>query len=364
MSATSLQQTLHARILESGPITFHEWMQTALYDPDHGYYNQPVRPRWGREGDYRTSPERSVLFAATFARYFASLHEELGGPTPFTLVESGGGAAGFASGVLRTLQSRFPEFYRNTTYIVDERSADANRLAVERLQPFAPQVQVGRLAELDQIDAGIVFANELLDAFPVHRVTVRDGQLLEFHVGVTDTGEFEWQLAAPSTERLTEYFLRSGVSPLEGQITEVNLDTENWLRMVAARLRKGFLVLVDYGAEAEDLYRSPARRQGTLRAFRRHRLMPDILAQPGSQDLTTTVDWTHVRAVSGELGFQPVAFSRQDKFLLDAGILGELEQQTAGCNAAEAMRIRTDAREMILPTGMAADFQVMVLKKS
>ncbi len=91
-----LTERLHERIRSDGLITFYEWMKTALYDPEQGYYCRPDRERWGRQGDYRTSPERSVLFAATFARYFAKLHQDLGSPASINIVEVGAGAGNFA----------------------------------------------------------------------------------------------------------------------------------------------------------------------------------------------------------------------------------------------------------------------------
>ncbi|MGH9881554.1 MAG: SAM-dependent methyltransferase, partial [Pyrinomonadaceae bacterium] len=89
-------------------MTFRDWMAAALYDPDHGYYLVPGHTRWGREGDYRTSSERSILFAASFARYFAKLHERLGAPKNWAIVEAGAGAGDFAAGMLETLENRFP----------------------------------------------------------------------------------------------------------------------------------------------------------------------------------------------------------------------------------------------------------------
>ncbi len=359
----SLSEKLRFQIQASGPITFRDWMDAALYDPELGYYCRSGSERWGRKGDYRTSPERSALFAATFARYFVSLSSELVSPSVFTILESGAGAGYFAHGILQTLQAGFPSVYQDCCYLIDERSDDARGLIAERLHRFGNCVQFVNLAELEPM-VGIVFANELLDAFPVHRVTVRDGRLMEFYVGVDANGEFEWQLDLPSTRALEQYSLRDGSLPAEGQTAEVNLEIENWLQLVAAKLKEGFLVVVDYGAEADELFRSPHYRDGSLRAFRRHQFVPDVLADPGLQDVTTTIDWTHVRRVSAELEFQLVRFERQDKFLLTSGILDELEAQTARLNEGEALKLRTEAREMILPSGMAANFQVLVLRRN
>ncbi|MBA3768113.1 MAG: SAM-dependent methyltransferase, partial [Acidobacteria bacterium] len=114
---SSLAERLRERIRCEGAITFHDWMQAALYDADEGYYCRPELPRWGRTGDYRTSPERSPLFAATFARYFATLYEKLCAPEVFAIVEAGAGAGHFAAGVLETLRRWYPRVFAATRYV-------------------------------------------------------------------------------------------------------------------------------------------------------------------------------------------------------------------------------------------------------
>src|SRR5262245_36178914 len=120
MSVTSpLADKLRKRIRDNGPISFRDWMAVALYDPEHGYYCT-ARTRWGRAGDYRTSPERTVLFASTFARYFIELQQQIDDGDEWTIVESGGGAADFASTVLSWLRDRTPEVFARTRYVFDE----------------------------------------------------------------------------------------------------------------------------------------------------------------------------------------------------------------------------------------------------
>src|SRR5205823_10164000 len=136
------------RIRRAGPITFHAWMEAALYDQQEGYYCRSDRERWGRLGDYRTSPERSVLFAAAFASYYARLHQELGSPTEWTIVEVGAGEGYFATGILESLQRRFPRVFRATRYIIDEASVDSQSRAAQKLVRFGEQVDCKRHKEL------------------------------------------------------------------------------------------------------------------------------------------------------------------------------------------------------------------------
>jgi SAM-dependent MidA family methyltransferase len=360
----SLADLLRTLIQTSGPITFRDWIEAALYHPQYGYYCKTEKTRWGREGDYRTSPERTQLFAATFAHYFASLDAQLGTPDTFTVVEAGAGGGYFAHSLLASMRERFQQLYSRMNYLIDELSGESSNVSTERLTEFTDKVRPAKLEDVAPVESGVVFGNELLDAFPVHRVTVQERQLREFYVGVNSSNEFEWQLRPVSTTAIERYFSDAGVFPSEGQIAEVNLEIDRWLALVASKLTSGFVVLVDYGADASDLFTSPHYSDGSLRAFRSHQLVSDLLSDPGEQDLTTTVDWTHVKAAGEKLGFETVTFERQDRFLLENGLLDELERQTATANAATAAMLRTEAREMILPSGMAASFQVLVLKRS
>jgi SAM-dependent MidA family methyltransferase len=360
-----LAERLRERIRREGAITFRDWMEAALYDPREGYYSRRDLTRWGRTGDYRTSPERSPLFAATFARYFASLYQELGSPPAFTILEAGAGAGHFADGVLKSLERFHPHVFAATRFILDEASADARRRAQDRLEPFGARVEYRRLSELETaISAGIIFSNELLDAFPVHRILWREGRFYELCVGLNETGAFIWTEREPTTPRLLTHLNSAGITLAEGQIAEINLEAESWMARAATVLERGFIITVDYGAEADQLYGAPHRRKGTLRAFHQHRLVDDVLARPGEQDLTTTIDWTHIIKVGEACGLQTFSFERQDGFMLRAGLLDQLEIMTAEePDSAEAQILRASARELILPNSSSTSFQVLVQKR-
>lgn len=364
--APNLAEKLRERIRCEGPISFRDWMETALYDERDGYYARRDLERWGRLGDYRTAPERAPLFAATFARYFAKLYKELGAPQSWTIFEAGAGAGHFALGVLETLRRDHPHIFSATRYVIDEVSADGVDRASQRLKEFADRVQHGRLSDISEpVSNGIVFANELLDAFPVHRVKLRDGKLFELCVGLDEEGSFAWMERERVAPQLASYFSRSGMELAEGQVAEVNLEVEEWMKSAASVFQRGYLVLVDYGAEASELYTAPQRRAGTLRAFSQHRFADDLLARPGEQDLTTTVDWTNVKRIGELLGLEAMSFERQDQFLLRAGLLEQLEEMAAATeNQTEALVLRSSVRELILPGGMSESFQVLIQRRT
>jgi SAM-dependent MidA family methyltransferase len=357
----ALAEQLREQIRLRGPIPFRDWMLAALYDPEFGYYNRSDLERWGREADYRTSPERSELFAATFARYFARLYEELGQPAAWTIVEGGGGDGRFAQGVLRTLAEQHPRVFAATRYVFDEASPDAVARARKTLADFEERIVFSDrltfdVSALNPSNPSLYFSNELLDAFPVHRLTT-DGEL---YVTLDDSGKFVWTTGPFSDPRLEEYSIQ--LAP--GQIIEVNLAIDDWLASVAAKMERGYVITVDYGAEAEELYDVSLRPQGTLRAFSRHGFVDDVLLAPGEYDITSSVNWTQVMATGERLGLQVVEFESQNRFLLRAGLLEALDKGLRRMKTdADKMRLTTGAREMILPGGMASSFQVLVQKR-
>jgi SAM-dependent MidA family methyltransferase len=279
-------------------------------------------------------------------------------------VEIGAGDGRFARGVMQTLQNCFPLVFAATQYVVDETSTDSHERAGKQVASFGKQVKFETLSRLDRISSGIIFSNELLDAFPVHRLTKKRGRLLEFYVTVTPEERFSWTVGPLSTPRLSNYCGESRIDLAEDQIVEINLAIEDWLTQTALKLAAGYLITVDYGAELQELYNVSERNQGTLRAYRRHRFSNDVLERPGEQDITTTIDWTYVKRVGDRLGFEVAEFTPQDKFLMRAGLLEELARQSnIATSDAERLRLSTSAREMILPGGMSSRFQVLVQKR-
>jgi len=362
-ASLSLNEYLIDRIRREGPITFHEWMREALYNDPAGYYVRPGATIWGRAGDYRTSPETSELFAATFARFFANLYQHLGEPERLHIVECGAGDGSFAEGVLQSLRSFFPNVYSATTYFVVEVGFNRHSDIKQRLARFATKAEVINDGSLCEVNCGIVFSNELLDAFPVHLITKRDGELMELYVSLNASGGFDWVAGPLSTEMLREMYQENGIEIDTDQIVELSSDIDKWLMTVANSIRSGYLITVDYGAEAKELYDNPDRFQGTLRAYARHNLV-DVLSHPGEHDITAHVNWTQVQSVGAAHGLRTVRFQRQDKFLLEAGLLDELERRSAGASdEAEKIRLTTAAREMVLPNGMASNFQVLIQEK-
>ena len=285
-------------------------------------------------------------------------------PQRWTIVEVGAGRGDFALGVLTSLQIDFPDVFAATNYLIDELSDDAREQAKAKLSEFKDRIEFRSLSEISKpLSRAIVFSNVLLDAFPVHRVIRRDGALRELLVNVNESGDFIW-LESDLETRVAEYCRRIKLQLEEGQIHEVNLDAEDFVARASALIEQGFLITVDYGAERNDLLRDPSRFSGTLRSFRRHQIGQDLLSQPGEQDLTATVDWSLVKEAGARNDLQTLRLERLDQFLLSEGALEMIT--SAGKHMTDHMELfnfNAGGREMIMPNGMAAHFQVLVQRK-
>ena len=174
-----------------------------------------------------------------------------------------------------------------------------------------------------------------------------------------------WSTGPFSTPRLAEFINAYSIEFAPGQVIEINLAIDDWLSAVSEKLEKGFLITVDYGAEAEELYDPTLRPDGTLRGFSDHGFVDNLLADPGEYDLTTSINWTQVKSVGEQLGWSVLEFALQDKFLLSAGLPEQLQYQLVRVQTeAEKVSLTTGARDMILPGGMASSFQVLVQRRS
>jgi SAM-dependent MidA family methyltransferase len=360
---TSLSDRLRERIEHEGPITFRDWMRAALYNQAEGYYCRQ-RIRQGRAGDYRTAPETSPLFGAVFAHYFMKSYFDLGAPGEFTIIEVGAGAGDFARAALTTLRRELPQVFSATRFIIDEISDDARSQALTKLGEFKDRIQFQSLLEIESpLSHAIIFSNELLDAFPVNRVVGRSGKLRELRVGLNGENEFIW-IEGELSGDVAEYCGRIRLQLGEGQIYEVNIGAEEFISRAAQVIGEGLLITVDYGADRNTLLNDPNRFQGTLRAFHKHNFVDDLLVRPGEHDLTTTVDWTQIQEAGARFGLEPLRLQRLDEFLLDEGALDELVRTANDIHdPVELLNFNAAARELIMPNGMAAAFQVLVQRK-
>ncbi len=282
-----LEAILRRRIEEAGGIPFAEFMAHCLYHPDFGYYMAP-RQRIGRAGDFFTSTSVHAIFGRLIARQLRQMWELLGGGA-FTVAEQGAGEGHLALDILTAAREEAPDFYRHLRYQLVEISPDSRCRQEELLQEHRSRVDWCALEDLAGME-GCFLSNELVDAFPVHVVERRNDELYEVFV-VNGSEGFAEELRSPSTPAIAEHFRRLGVAPAEGNRAEVNLEASRWMARVGALLDRGFVLTIDYGYPAAELF-APFRRQGTLMCYFRHVAGEDPYRRIGCQDITAHIDFT------------------------------------------------------------------------
>lgn len=336
-------------------IPFARFMELALYHPQYGYYidvssdahgaarsaSAPYqrpdevdvvgragparRSRIGRKGDYFTSVSVGPLFGKLLAKQFLKFRHELGNPAEFEVVEFGGHHGQLRTDVLAA-------------------APDLRYRIIETGDPPPDSI------------VGCVFSNEFLDALPVHLVQAKDGTWQEVYV----RADFQEVLGPLSTPRLADYLRNLPVEHMEGYRTEVNLRARDWLADVARRLKRGWIVTIDYGHERHE-YFAPHRREGTLLCYHQHQKSTNPYANVGEQDITAHVEFTSLIEHGKKLGLEPVLFTDQSHFLLQIGEseIAEIVERTAG----QASKERAAIHQLIHPELMGRAFKVLVQKK-
>jgi len=360
-------------------------MELALYHPEHGYYlGSTVRS--AREGDFLTAAELHPIFGRVLGRQLAEMWGLLGRPGTFTLREYGAGPGTLGLAVLEGLRADGSGLLEALAYEPIEvnprhRQTLADRFAAaglaDRLElaETAAQPEGGPAAQPEggppatgappgRRLVGCVLANEFIDALPVHRVeaTVRGG-LREVFV-TWRNGWFAEEPGEPSTPDLSTYLEDLGISLARGQRAEINLAMAGWLDEVAGDLERGYVLVIDYGHPAAELY-SAARAGGTLRAYRGHTAHGEPFRFVGKQDLTAHVDFTSVARWAGERGLTPLALTTQGRFLVAAGLeaLLEAERSRPELHAEGYVALRASILRLLDPRAMGG-FRVLLLGRA
>jgi SAM-dependent MidA family methyltransferase len=357
---TPLAELLADRIRRFGPITFADYMRECLYHPVHGYYSKAESKRFA---DYYTSVDVHPIFARLLARQFAEMWQSLDRPEEFSLVEAGAGVGRFASQVLDFCELRLPEFYGALRYVAVERSVSRREQATIAAKRHADGGKFSASAEVPpNITAGCFFSNELVDALPVHRVVMDGGALKEILVGFR-VGRFVDVMAPVSTCAVTEYFAAQNVALCEGQHAEAALEACDWITEVGRRLARGYVLTIDYGHPASDLFDDHHMR-GTLLAYQNHRASEEFYTAPGEQDLTAHVNFTALESWGKRSGLETAGFTSQTAFLMALGQGNEFaDLHDEGQTEAERTKARLQLKTLIHPEGMGERFQVLIQRK-
>jgi SAM-dependent MidA family methyltransferase len=317
-SEPELVERMRAEIAAGGPITFARFMERALYEPGLGYYRSAAA-RPGRGGDFLTAPETHPVFGRALARQLDELWAILGRPNPFVLREHGAGGGTLAVSILDGLRREGSALLEAVRYEpVEVEGARVVEIAARLAEAgFGDVLGRGDTAAEEPI-VGCSLANEVADALPVHRVMRRDGRLREIYVD-SQSDAFTEVLAEPSTAALAARLDAERVELAEGQRAEISLAVDSWIEAVAAGLRRGLVLIIDYGYPAAELY-GPRRAGGTLLAYVNHRAHDDVLTNVGRQDLTAHVDLTAIERAAARTGLVSVGETSQAEFLAGLGI--------------------------------------------
>jgi len=342
-------------------------MDLALYHPELGYYARAGQ-RSGRAGDFFTSVDVGAVFGELLAAQVAEMVTLLESRVPnpeshLDLVEAGAGNGRLAADIMRALKRDHPDAYQQVHLHLVEASATARAEQRHTLGEVGDRL-ISSSETLPDSFEGVLVANELLDAMPVHQVTMTADGLREVYVGSRLTVdspqgrqsvncELSTVNGPPSTPRLQQYLDAAGAHLQPGWRAEINLNAVDWIRDAARRLRRGFMILIDYGHDARELY-SASHSAGTLTTFTGHRAGEGEtwLQNPGQQDITSHVDWTSIRRAAHAEALQTIAFLDQTYFLL--GIVSSLPQPPAA-----SPQLKT----LLLPGGLGSVMKVLILGK-
>ena len=348
---TPAESEIRRRIASNGPMTFAEFMGIALYWPSGGYYTSGVA--FGPDGDFFTAPLTHPVFGGLITRQVKEMWRAAGAPKRWWVVEPGAGLGRLATDVVGA--------------VGDGALADALRyLAVDRSRPLTP---ISGMAWAQSMTLpvrglrGVVLANELFDAMPVHRVTVLDGALRELFVGVDADGRFADVLGA-ATAGIAERLEDVGVVLSEGHRAEVCLEVNDWMAGAGRAMDAGYLLLIDYGHEAAAYYDATHHR-GLLRTYYKHTLGMNPYSHVGRQDISVHVELTSLRRAAVAAGFAVAGSTTQADFLRSLGFDAYRADITSRADLAAPVRVANlrALDTLVDPGGMGA-FKVLAFAKT
>lgn len=344
---------LRQRIQQQGPLRFDEYMQEVLYAPSLGYYRSGIE-KFGPQGDFVTAPMISRLFSASLSQQLIEILSTL---EQKNIIEFGAGNGLMASQILQTLekQQALPDHY----YII-ELSAELAARQKKTIVEISPHLieKVTWLSSLENnLMEGVIIANEVLDAMPVHQFIIQEDEVKELYVD-WQQDHFIYQIN-PASPQVKNYLSQLDIDFPPHYQSEVNLWAPAWIKSLEHLLIKGAILLIDYGFPRKELYH-PDRSQGTLMCHYQHHAHDDPLILPGLQDITSHVDFTQIAETASQLGLEVAGFITQANFLLNCGIS---EIASAELQGSAAWEISQQLKKLLFPSEMGEIFKVIALTK-
>ena len=304
-----LKDIIIKRIKQEGPISFHDFMEMALYYPGIGYYTSPSE-KFGTNGDFLTSCTISAAFGTMVAKQLEEIWNILGTET-FTIAEFGAGNGSLCNDVLSYFKQDKNKF-DNIHYCIIEKSS--------ALRDKGKSLVAGNVSwyksilELGELD-GCIISNELLDNFAIHQVEMQN-ELMEIYVDYQNNSFTE--VLKPASSQLKNYLQQLNINLPKGYRTEINLEAKEWLHDISQTLRKGYIITMDYGFQSEALYANH-KSNGTLLCYYKHSINDNVYENIGRQDITSHVNFTALQNSGKQMGLEDCGFTNQANFLLALG---------------------------------------------
>ena len=356
MEIPDLRKEIVNLINKGGKITFADFMELALYHPEYGYYTSG-KEKIGKKGDYYTSSDVHPVFGELIARQMEQMWR-LMGRGQFTIVEIGAGKGWLCHDIINSIKKEFPEFFEQVDYRIVEISRNLIERQSDTLKGLEAKVSWEFFSEdgfsFEPLE-GCFLSNEFVDSLPVHQVIVENNCLKEIYVTIEDD-EFCENTDELSDPVLRDYFKESKIGLEEGQRAEVNLKALDWVKNISHYLNKGFVITIDYGHLAEDLY-SEGRHRGTLMCYCGHTTNENPYERIGSQDITAHVNFSSLMQAGSRYGLSTTGFTRQSNFLIALGILDEMNMVRGDINKFLTMK------NLFVPGGMGDVFKVLIQHK-
>lgn len=343
---------IHSKPLKM--ITYEEYMNIVLYHPQYGYYMRE-KEKIGTEGDFITTSNYSDIMGSLFAKWFEKMIKKYALPAVFC--EIGAGTGRFARAFM---EEWYKEKRTDLTYIIIEKSPYHIKQQSEQFDPNWNIKYVKSLEELKEF-SGMVFSNELFDAFPVHVIEKRENQLFEVMIGM-ENGQLIENLVLLNNRDILKFIDDYQLTLVEGQRIEICLKMEEMISQISQVLQKGLVVTIDYGYTQEE-WKEPLRKDGSLRGYYQHRLKTDLLSNPGEMDITSHIHWDVLEQMGGKCDLKKVNRWRQHEFFIHIGILEELKNHQDLDPFSETNKLNRAIRSLIMPQGISDAFQVLLQQK-
>lgn len=365
LMGSELELQIKEKIKNSGEkgINFATFMELALYS-ELGYYGR-AKQKIGKKGDFYTTSNVHPIFGEMLAEY---IWEKINGVQSESkyIVEMGGGTGELSKQILGHLAEE--KKISQINYVLIESSAYHQQLQKEKLKPYDGLVDIHFFSSLSEARKhiphlkGVFFSNELPDAFPVHIVCYQGGEWKEVYVTLDEKGDFTEKLC-PASPEIQAYCIQRNIPEQEGYRTEINFHSIRWMEEVSSWIEEGTCITIDYGYSNEDYY-APWRNRGTLMCYYRHQAYENPYQRVGEQDITAHVNFTDLMDAGERNRLMPSLFLNQGEFLIQLGILDQLQSHTVRDPFHhEVVRRNRAIRQLIMDDEMGRAFKVLVQDK-